>query len=208
MLQDLTVMGGGDILDNGCGIGILSHRLQGHRLVGLDISMEMLIRARTVMPLVVHGNSLMLPFASASFDGVFCRSLLHHLRCPKTVASEMARVLKPGGWISLSETNASLLSWLPRIMAKKSEHFSGDHQNLSKKTLTAVLTNDFEITRISFFGYIAYPVFGFPDLLPSLTQLPLRRQLYTLLMRLDSLLANTPLLRTQSWGIFIQARKR
>jgi ubiquinone/menaquinone biosynthesis C-methylase UbiE len=92
---------GGSVLDNGCGIGILSRRMRCSHLVGLDVSAEMLARARSVMPRVVHGNSMMLPFAPASFDGVFCRGLLHHLRRPEKAVDEMARILKPGGWITL-----------------------------------------------------------------------------------------------------------
>jgi ubiquinone/menaquinone biosynthesis C-methylase UbiE len=199
---------GGSVLDNGCGIGILSRHIRCSHLVGLDISAEMLARAQNVMPRVVHGNSMMLPFATASFDGVFCRSLLHHLRRPEKAVSETARVLKTGGWITLAETNASLLSWLPRFIAKKGEHFSDDHQNLNKNRLSALFEKNFEITRCSFFGYIAYPLFGFPDLLPPLTCLPMRRPLYALLMKLDALLSKIPVLRTQSWGIFIQARRR
>ena len=38
-----------------------------------------------------------LPFADASFDIVFCRSVLHHLDGHERTMREMARVLKPGG---------------------------------------------------------------------------------------------------------------
>jgi SAM-dependent methyltransferase len=38
-----------------------------------------------------------LPFADASFDVVFCKQVLEHVRDPRLVLGEVARVLAPGG---------------------------------------------------------------------------------------------------------------
>lgn len=40
-----------------------------------------------------------LPFASECFDGVVCMNAFEHYYEPRKVASELLRVLKPGGWI-------------------------------------------------------------------------------------------------------------
>ncbi|HUN39959.1 MAG TPA: class I SAM-dependent methyltransferase [Acetobacteraceae bacterium] len=42
-----------------------------------------------------------LPFADSQFDGVFCFATLEHTRRPWDVASEICRVLKPGGTIMI-----------------------------------------------------------------------------------------------------------
>ncbi|HPK01102.1 MAG TPA: class I SAM-dependent methyltransferase [Candidatus Sumerlaeota bacterium] len=47
----------------------------------------------------VFGDIGTLPFPSASFDIVFCRSVLHHLADHERTLREMARVVKPGGRI-------------------------------------------------------------------------------------------------------------
>lgn len=44
-----------------------------------------------------------LPFEPASFDLVTCRLALHHFPNPRQAIQEMARVLKPGGWLGFTD---------------------------------------------------------------------------------------------------------
>jgi SAM-dependent methyltransferase len=44
-----------------------------------------------------------LPFADATFDGVFGIDVLHHLAAPDAALAEMARVLRPGGRLGFVE---------------------------------------------------------------------------------------------------------
>jgi SAM-dependent methyltransferase len=60
--------------------------LSEERAAALDLSIEH-----------VNGDAHALPFADASFDGLFCLQVLEHVRDPKQVVKEMSRVLKPGG---------------------------------------------------------------------------------------------------------------
>lgn len=48
----------------------------------------------------VAGDAHDLPFRDASVDGVFIHRVLEHVPDPARVAAEIARVLKPGGFIS------------------------------------------------------------------------------------------------------------
>ena len=73
----------GRILDNGCGIGLLYDKLPPRRVVGLDISSEMLRCAAARSDQLILGNSQELPLKDNSFDVAFCRSLLHHLPRPE-----------------------------------------------------------------------------------------------------------------------------
>lgn len=50
----------------------------------------------------VVGSADKLPFRDASFDGLMSESLLEHVPDPKSVAQEMIRVTKPGGYIYAS----------------------------------------------------------------------------------------------------------
>ena len=91
-------------LDVGCGAGLSLVRLMGHpeigRVVGLEPDPGALRLARRHKGFkVVSGSALALPFEAASFDVLTCFDVLQHLPVDgdRVAASEMARVLRPGG---------------------------------------------------------------------------------------------------------------
>lgn len=49
------------------------------------------------------GDATALPFDDASFDGAFTRFSLHHIPAPQRVVEEMARVVRPGGFVVVSD---------------------------------------------------------------------------------------------------------
>jgi ubiquinone/menaquinone biosynthesis C-methylase UbiE len=198
----------GQILDNGCGIGELHHRLPDADITALDISAEMVRIAGEKYERVLIGDSQRLPFEDGSFDLVMARSLLHHLPEPETGVREIGRVLRPGGRVVAIDTNSSLLSYLPRLIANRGEHFSEEHKNLRRKELLASFAGEFEIERVHFFGYLAYPILGFPDLVDLFKYVPLKRFSYGALMGIDGILSRIPLVRSQAWGLLVQARKK
>ena len=198
----------GRILDNGCGIGLLFDRVSPERIVGLDISGEMLKYAARKSDRLILGNSRELPLKDNSFDVVFCRSLLHHLSEPESAVGEMFRVLRRGGEIVLVETNTSLLSFLPRLIARRGERFSGVHKNLSRRSIERLLEPYFEIEDVAYFGYFAYPLLGFPDIFGIFKYAPFKTVAEPALMAIDNILSRLPGIRTQSWGILIKAVRR
>ena len=203
-----TIRTDGRILDNGCGAGLLLDRIDPRRVVGLDLSSEMLKRAAQKTDQLVLGNSEKLPLESQSFDAVFCRSLLHHLPQPAQAIQEMHRILRPGGEVVAVDTNRSLLSWAPRILAKRGEHFSEQHKNFGSSELVSLFSSCFDVETVRFFGYAGYPLLGFPDLIDCFRFFPAKDLCYRLLLGLDEMVARVPLVRTQSWAILIKARKR
>ena len=100
-------IGGGarEILDIGSGTGFLSIMLAeiGYRVVGLDLSEEMIGRARKkarnrgVEVEFKPGDAENLPFGTGSFDALVNRAVLWTLPDPKKALAEWRRVLKPGG---------------------------------------------------------------------------------------------------------------
>lgn len=94
-----------DILDLGTGPGdnaiALGKQRSAWRVHGIDASMPMLRLAKEHLPNVclIRGDATRLPHADASIDGVVSNSLLHHLPDPALWWSEIARVLKPGGFV-------------------------------------------------------------------------------------------------------------
>jgi malonyl-CoA O-methyltransferase len=87
------------LLDAGCGIGRRIADIPG--AVGIDASPEMLAAggARNVMT----GDLRAMPFASNSFDMVWCRLVLGHLPDPSRAYREFARVCMPGGHIFVTD---------------------------------------------------------------------------------------------------------
>ena len=46
-----------------------------------------------------------LPFPDASFDLVYCKQVLEHVRRPRPLLAEVARVLRPDGWLAGSTSH-------------------------------------------------------------------------------------------------------
>ena len=198
----------GRILDNGCGIGLLFEKVSGDRVVGLDISREMLRCAARRSDQLILGNSQELPFKDKSFDVVFCRSLLHHLPEPGLAVKEMARVLRSEGEAVLADTNSSIISRLPRMIARRGKHFSKTHKNMNRRMMERLLEPYFEVQEVTYFGYIAYPLLGFPDILKLSRFVPFKSITGPALISIDNAFSRVPLLRGLSWGIMVKAVKR
>jgi SAM-dependent methyltransferase len=88
------------VLDVGCGNGAylttLVERGHGGPVVGLDLSLGMLRSVDASVPLVT-GDAQRLPFRAAAFDVVLAPHMLYHVPDRRQAASELRRVLRPGG---------------------------------------------------------------------------------------------------------------
>ncbi len=99
------------ILDVGCGTGsglrFLSQKGV-KKLTGIDLSPEMIKRARQKLPKEVTlkvASVEQLPFPDNSFDMVVNTEAFHHFPEPKAAIKEMARVLKKEGLLCISDVN-------------------------------------------------------------------------------------------------------
>jgi ubiquinone/menaquinone biosynthesis C-methylase UbiE len=100
-------------LDAGCGVGALAFALAPHvrTVVGIDLSQEFVDAARERAPAnctFVVGELTALPFEWGEFDLTGCARVLHHVRRPELVMSELARVTRPGGRILVVDQLASI----------------------------------------------------------------------------------------------------
>ncbi len=92
------------VLDSGCGAGALALALAPfvESVVGLDLSESLVAAGRERAPANVElrvGDATALPFEYGSFDIAGCLRVLHHVRRPELVVSELTRVTRPGGRI-------------------------------------------------------------------------------------------------------------
>lgn len=118
-------LAGQQVLDVGCGGGILSEAMaeRGAQVTGIDLSQESLtvaelhaletgadIRYRCVS---VEDLAAEVP---GTFDAVTCMELLEHVPDPGSVVDACARLVRPGGHVFFSTLNRNARSWLFAIV--------------------------------------------------------------------------------------------
>ena len=106
LVREADLPPGGLILDAGCGPGLVAAALlaAGFRVVGVDLSREMVARARTrcassgerarFLHVSVFDASLE---SYGPFDGAISRFVLHHVLNPSEFVSRQVALLRPGG---------------------------------------------------------------------------------------------------------------
>jgi ubiquinone/menaquinone biosynthesis C-methylase UbiE len=99
-------------LELGCGTGVFLTQVarSGATLVGIDLSLDLLARAKEQVQglsnvRLVRGNAEATPFKDKTFDTVYGSSVLHHLQ-PERALGEAFRVVRPGGVVVFTEPNA------------------------------------------------------------------------------------------------------
>jgi ubiquinone/menaquinone biosynthesis C-methylase UbiE len=107
---DAARVGAGDrVLDVGCGTGVLARAAAARvgragDVVGLDRNEGMLaVARRSAEPITwMHGLAEQLPFPDAGFDRVVSQFVVMFLDDPSAGVAEMARVLAPGGMVTVA----------------------------------------------------------------------------------------------------------
>jgi 2-polyprenyl-3-methyl-5-hydroxy-6-metoxy-1,4-benzoquinol methylase len=99
-------------IDVACGPGVISRAMAGRvgSVKGVDLTPAMVEEAdRRAREEGIDnvgfalGDATALELVDASFDGAITRLSLHHIPAPARVVAEMARVVKPGGWVAVSD---------------------------------------------------------------------------------------------------------
>lgn len=129
------------VLDVCCGSGVVGASFRGRvgRIVGLDLTPEMVQLARTRLDEVHQGDVYHLPFDDKSFDLVCNREVLHLLPHPGRPLAEVFRVLRPGGqlivgqWVPFGDGDEA---WMYRVVKKKQPLF---FNNLTVESTTQLL---------------------------------------------------------------------
>ena len=94
------------LVDLGCGTGDLAAeaRRAGHRVVGVDLSYEMLRVSRRSL-LLVQADATKLPLGDGTVDGVISGFALRNVADLAAFLAEAARVVRPGGRVALLEVD-------------------------------------------------------------------------------------------------------
>ncbi len=118
-------LAGKDILDVGCGGGLLSEGMavRGANVTGIDLSEKPLGVAK--LHLLDSGQKVdyrkisveqLADEMPAAFDAVTCLEMLEHVPNPSSVIASCARLVKPGGQVFLSTLNRTPKSYLLAVI--------------------------------------------------------------------------------------------
>jgi ArsR family transcriptional regulator len=114
------------LADVGCGTGSLTFELArfAKRVVGVDLSNEMLRRARALAQErgvqnveFRQGDVFDLPVAAHSVDAAFCVMVLHFLPDPGRAVAALCRIVRPGGAVILVDLVQHKQEWMREQMA-------------------------------------------------------------------------------------------
>lgn len=202
-----------NVLDLGCGTGILLRRLdKSFNNYGLDISLDMLKYARSTDTgdNLIQGDCEQLPFFDNIWNVVISRSAIHHVPFPEKAFDEIYRSLAKDGVLIISEPciDSIMIRLIRYVLYKDEKKFSDAHKAFrSQDLIKSMEKSGFTITKTKNFGYIAYPLCGFPDFVSILNYIPFSVYITKLLIFIDKLLSFIPIIKGQSWHIIIVAKK-
>jgi SAM-dependent methyltransferase len=131
---------GSRVLDAGCGPGLVSEAFlsAGHTVYGVDLSAEMVRRARLRCErfgsrATFDQRSLHDPIPGAPYDAVVSRYVLHHVVDPLGFVRRQFDLLRPGGVLVLSDHTTDP----GPVQAEQHERFERDRDITHTRNLTA-----------------------------------------------------------------------
>lgn len=130
-ISDRCTLDGAEVLDVGCGGGILAESMarQGARVTGIDVAPRVLATAK----LHLHESGLEIDYreqtvealhgeSPGAFDVVTCMEMLEHVPDPASIVAAIGGLLKPGGNAFLSTLNRTPLAFALGIVG--AEHIA------------------------------------------------------------------------------------
>jgi ArsR family transcriptional regulator len=172
------------VADIGCGTGSLTFELArfARKVIGVDLSNEMLRRARAVAKeRAIHnvefrqGDIFKLPLDPASIDAAFCVMVLHFLPNPQSAIAALCRITRPGGSVILVDLVQHKQEWMREQMAHQWLGF--DQSSIEKwfrvggaETIDYDLTGSFAGERLARNGNRPVEIFVARAILPRMSK--------------------------------------
>ena len=169
----------GDALDAACGTGRHAAHLAsaGHRVVGIDATPEMLERARAKVPEARFETADLasLPLRDGTVDLVVCSFALTHCADLGPAVSELARVVRSGGHVVLSDVHpfSVTLGGQARYRLIEAERgFIRNHVHLASDYLAAFQVAGLNVVRCiePLWGEREIATFEFADDFPDMLE--------------------------------------
>ncbi|MFT3811885.1 MAG: bifunctional 2-polyprenyl-6-hydroxyphenol methylase/3-demethylubiquinol 3-O-methyltransferase UbiG [Acidovorax sp.] len=125
-IQALSPLQGQNVLDVGCGGGILADSMahKGANVTGIDLATKAL-RVAQLHAIEAQTPNIRYREVSAEalaaeqpgqYDTVTCMEMLEHVPDPASVVQACARLVKPGGWVFFSTINRNAKAFLLAIV--------------------------------------------------------------------------------------------
>ncbi len=157
LLADIELTADGPrVLDAGCGTGAnLTHFASLGSLTGIDIDAGALAYCRQRhIEALVQGSVTSLPFASSSFDLLYCFEVLYHAQAVADVAAlrEFWRLLTPGGYCVI---RLPAYQWL---MSAHDVAVHMQHRYTAGEVRAKALSAGFVVERITHLNTVLLPL--------------------------------------------------
>jgi ubiquinone/menaquinone biosynthesis C-methylase UbiE len=116
------------LADVGCGTGSLTFELArfAGKVIGVDLSREMLRRARAITRERAldnvefrRGDAAKLPLPTHSVDAAFCVMVLHFVANPERAIADLCRITRPGGKVIVLDLVEHQQDWMREQMAHR-----------------------------------------------------------------------------------------
>ncbi|MDH4144606.1 MAG: methyltransferase domain-containing protein [Acidimicrobiia bacterium] len=135
-LAPVDVQPGETVLDFGCGPGYVAVELAriggaGTKVHGVDLNADFVARARQVAAeagfgeqvTIHHSTDERIPLGDATVDRAYCKNVLEYVPDPAATLAEIARVLRPGGTLVVSDSDFGFVVIEPLGPAEVAELF-------------------------------------------------------------------------------------
>jgi SAM-dependent methyltransferase len=201
----------GEVLDAGCGVGLLGQLYPQLNLIGVDASFPLLLRATRGYCLRVESTAEALPFEDGAFEAVLALNMLHHVIDPARALAEFARVLKPGGiLIAVDPRRVALVELAKRVLRRGDPAFAGTHKAFAVEEYEDLIRGGgaFVVEESQRVGLLALCATGALDQLGISRWLPASGLVLQGLLAADDLLRTLPGLSAAGLNLAVRARHR
>ncbi|HEY8184907.1 MAG TPA: class I SAM-dependent methyltransferase [Pyrinomonadaceae bacterium] len=148
------------VVDVGCGANLIYDELLaelGKHVVGIDFTFGFLKLAPSdSLTSLVQGDAANLPFCAETFDAAICSETVEHVPDDTAVINELARILRPGGWLFFTVPNlwnAARIIEMVKHLSVRVELMQGHLREYSYRQVSNLLRGKFEVQKIYAVGF-------------------------------------------------------
>lgn len=157
------------VADVGCGANLIYDRViadLGKQVVAIDFTWNFLKLALPDSRITLfQADALHLPFCDDAFDAVICSETVEHISNDAVVIQELARVLRPRGWLFFTVPNlwnAARIIQMIKHLELRVRLMPGHLREYSLTKVRRLLAGSFEIQKVYpvGFGWSGSPIGG------------------------------------------------